>query len=107
MMFEFAKWFFDLIRPPVKECVDCRLKEEVAELRKLVDSMCVHTQHPHEDGTPERYAQLKIEGKASMHGFRLVQAELARQQLIELESKKKELLQDNPHLMMEQNKWPN
>lgn len=99
--FKVVRWFLSLLRPPVKEPTLCELAQEVAELRKLVDSLCVHTQPEMADGTPEHSARLRLAGKARYRGFRLMLDEAARAQLAELEGKKKELLEDFPALRTE------
>ena len=98
MMLRFTRWFFSAITPKKEIASDPQVLEELIELRRLVDSLCAHTQTEHENGTPDRTAQLRLEHKARMHGFRLIQKEMARARLADLEGQKKELLEDFPHL---------
>jgi hypothetical protein len=95
---KFVRWFSSLMRGPVKEPTYIELAQEVARLRALVDSLCARTNDLKETGTTEWRAQMTLMGKSHMHGHRLILRETARIEIAELDSKRKELVQDFPHM---------
>jgi hypothetical protein len=96
--FKIIRWFFSLLRTPVKEPAYDELVLEVYRLRGLVDSLCARTNELQETGTTEWRAQMTLMGKSHMHGHRLIRRETARMEISELDAKRKELVQDFPHM---------
>ena len=73
------------------------LFEEVAMLRKLVDSLCAASLSPACDINEERI-RLGLRSPAGVHGYRLLRDAIGQAALDELERQKQILVEDYPNL---------
>ena len=73
------------------------LFDEVANLRKLVNALCVAQVEVREDPMEER-VRLGLKSPAGSHGYRLFRTGVGQAALDDLEEQKRILLEDYPNL---------
>lgn len=77
------------------------LLEEVAQLRRLVDALCVGLCDMPTD-EDEVKAYLRGRNSARMYGWRMIRTMVANEMLRDLEHKKQTLIEDYPDLKVNQ-----
>ena len=77
------------------------LFDEVADLRRLVNALCVAIVDERSEKT-EEHIRLTLRSPAGSHGYRLLRTGLGQYALDELEAQKQTLLEDYPDLKVKQ-----